>query len=528
MTTHPRPHHRTTIRAGLWAGLPLCVALGLSTSPLATAAFAAPPGTPAKTEAAQASQTPDGADTFHDAAALLPKDSVTHHNGTFGGQKMTYTATAGTLTLRDDAGKPTARMFYTAYTRDGADPAHRPVVYFFNGGPGAATAYLHLGAAGPVMLDFPTGNPADGANAQIKPNPESWLGAADLVFLDAPGTGWSVPTDPKQADKQFYGVRQDAKTFAKAIQLWASTNKRLTSPRYLAGESYGGLRAIEVASALAEDQNFLLNGLVMISPALDMTLLDTENDIVAEAFVLPSLEAANLALQHKLTPENLSQHLDKAYQYAVGPYLSTLAGTPPTGDAADDFYEAVATHTGIEQDIIAKQRGMPRPEAHDIRSRDGRLYSLYDATLSIADPFPEGVDNAQSPEPTLDGFGHAYGAAFEQYAATELRYQTELSYNLLNYAISQAWDYRDANAPIVRPIPTLRRLLAINPTLRVFIANGAYDLVCPYASSRWVAEHIPVGHGRIGLHVYPGGHMLYTRPDSRAALARDVRTFLAP
>lgn len=524
MITPTAPHHRTSARVGLWPGLPLCLALCLSTS-----ALAAPAPAPTKAETTPQAQQPSSeAETFHDAAALLPKDSVTHHSGTFGGQKMTYTATAGTLTLRDDAGKPTARMFYTAYTRDGADPAHRPVVYFFNGGPGAGTAYLHLGAAGPVMLDFPTGNPADGANAQIKPNPESWLAAADLVFLDAPGTGWSVPVDPKQADKQFYGVRQDAKTFAKAIQLWANANKRMISPRYLAGESYGGLRAIEVASALAEDQHILLNGIVMISPALDMTLLDTENDILADAFVLPSLEAANLALQHKLTPETMTQHLDKAYQYAVGPYLSTLAGTPPTGEAADDFYEAVASHTGIEQDIIAKQRGIPRPEAHDIRSRDGHLYSLYDATLSIADPFSEGVDNAESPEPTLDGFGHAYGSAFEHYAATELRYQTDLSYNLLNYAISQAWDYRDTNAPLVRPIPTLRRLLALNPTLRVFIANGAYDLVCPYASSRWVAEHIPVGRNRIGLHVYPGGHMLYTRPDSRAALAHDVRTFLTP
>ncbi|MDE7547758.1 peptidase S10 [Acetobacter fabarum] len=524
MITRPAPYHSTSVRAGLWPGLPLCLALCLS----ATSALAVTAPAPPRTEAGQPAQTPDATDTFHDAAAMLPKDSVTHHNGTFGGQKMTYTATAGTLTLRDDAGKPTARMFYTAYTRDGADPARRPVVYFFNGGPGAGTAYLHLGAAGPVTLDFPTGNPADGANAQIRPNPESWLSAADLVFLDAPGTGWSVPTDPKQADKQFYGVKQDAKAFAKAIQLWANANKRLMSPRYLAGESYGGLRAIEVANALAEDQHILLNGMIMISPALDMTLLDTENNILAEAFVLPSLEAANLALQHKLTPENTAQHLDTAYRYATGPYLSTLAGTPPAGDDAEDFYEAVANHTGIEQDIITKQRGMPRPEAHDIRSRDGRLYSLYDATLSIADPFPEGVDNGESPDPMLDGFGHAYGSAFEQYATTELRYRTDLSYNLLNDAISQTWDYRDANTPIVRPIPTLRRLLALNPTLRVFIANGAYDLVCPYASSRWVAEHIPVGRSRIGLHVYPGGHMLYTRTDSLAALARDVRTFLAP
>lgn len=148
---------------------------------------------------------------------------------------------------------------------------------------------------------------------------------------------------------------------------------------------------------------------------------------------------------------------------------------------------------------------MPRPEAHDIRSRDGRLYSLYDATLSIADPFPEGVDNGESPEPTLDGFGHAYGSAFEHYATTELRYQTELSYNLLNYAISQAWDYRDTNAPIVRPIPTLRRLLALNPTCGCLLPTArmiwcapmlppaGWRSIFPWAAAVLACMFIPVG-----------------------------------
>ncbi|MGD7070369.1 S10 family peptidase [Acetobacter sp. AAB5] len=505
----------------------LAVALSLSTTAIAATEPSPPPAKPAPPVTGPAPaqiQT----DTFHNAAALLPQDAITHHTGIFDKRKISYTAHTGTLTLRDDDGAPTARVFYVAYTQDGVDPAHRPVAYFFNGGPGAGTAYLHLGAAGPSILSFPNGNPADGANAQLIPNTESWLAAADLVFIDAPGTGWSIPTDTKKAAKTFYGVKQDAHAFAKAIQLWAQSNNRQISPRYLVGESYGGLRAIEVADALAQDQNILVNGIIMISPALDMTLLDTANDILATSFVLPSLEASQLALQHKLTPENAAGHLDSAYHYAIGPYLSTLANAPLAGNAAQDFYEDVATHSGIPLETVAKERGMLQPEAHDVRSRNGRLYSLYDGTFSIADPFPEGVENGASPDPILDGFTRAYGSAFEQYAATSLNFRTSLSYSLLNMKVNEVWDYRDGGSPIVRPIPTLRRLLALNPTLRVFIANGYYDLVCPFASSRWVAEHIPVGRNRIALHTYPGGHMIYIRADSRAALAQDAKTFMTP
>lgn len=510
-----------TMRHG---ALAFSVVLSLSAAPLgARAEPAAQQKPPTKPET---STTPSP--IFQGAAALLPEDSITHHSAPFNGHKLAYTAHTGTLTLRDDAGKPTARMFYVAYTQDGANPARRPVSFFFNGGPGAGTAYLHLGAAGPTALSFPAGNPTDGANAKLGPNPDSWLPQTDMVFIDAPGTGWSVPTDEKTAEKTFYGIKPDAQAFAKTIQLWASTNKRLTSPRYLVGESYGGIRAIEVADALAKQQNLMVNGLILISPALDMSLLDSTANPLATALVLPSFEASRLALQHKLVPETAAHQLDEAYHYALGPYLSTLVNTPPTGEAAKAFYTEVADHTGLPFDVVSKERGAPQADAHDVRSRDGRLYTLYDGTLSIADPYPEGIDNSDSPDPTLAGFGRAYGSNFEYYAATDLNFKTDLSYKLLNMKVNAAWDFRGNEEPVAHQIPTLRRLLALNPTLRVFIANGYYDLVCPFASTRWVVEHVPVGRNRIGLHTYPGGHMLYTRPDTRAALARDVQAFLTP
>ncbi|NLI26482.1 MAG: peptidase S10 [Acetobacter sp.] len=460
--------------------------------------------------------------TFKGNAALLPADSITKHVATINGKKLPYTAHAGTLTLRDANGDPSARVFYVAYTLDGAATEKRPVTFFFNGGPGGATAYLNLGAAGPVALTFPDGNPTDGVAAKLGPNPDSWLPSTDMVFIDAVGTGYSQPTNPEKAGKEFYGTKQDGRAFAKAISLWIGQNNRHTSPLWLAGESYGGIRSIEVATALQQQQNILLHGIVMVSPALEMKFLDTSSNPLGSAMLLPSFAAAELERQHKLTPEAA----DAAWKYAFGPYLLATGGEPLTGDAAKAFYSKVATMTGLPESVVASQSGMPDPQAHDVRSRNGRLMTLYDATVTIADPYPDGVENGNSPDPTLFGFGRAYGGAFEGYAAQDLGFRTDLTYNLLNLDVNRQWDFRGEGEMIASEIPAMRQLLALNPSLRIFIANGYFDLACPFGSSRWVASRLPVGRDRVSLHVYPGGHMIYTRADSRAALSHDVQTFL--
>ena len=450
---------------------------------------------------------------------LLPADSVTHHAFSAPGISLGYTATAGTLTLRDDDGKPSARMFYVSYVADGQPVAKRPVSFFFNGGPGAGSAFLHLGAAGPVALNFPAANPTDGAGATLEPNPDSWLRFTDMVFIDAVGTGYSLPAHPDKADKQFYGVGADGRTFAQAIRLWLEKNAREPSPKYLVGESYGGVRSIATAWALQTIENIPPTGIVMISPAIEMNLLTDPDNPISDAVLLPSLAASSLELQHHLTPGAVQA----AYDYAFGSYLSTLAGEPPTGDAATQFYAKVAQVTGLPVSVVAKERGQLDPQAHDVRSRDGRLYSLYDGTVSIADPYPEGVDSDDSPEPVLRGYGLAYGNAFTGYVGQALNWHTTLRYDLLNLKVNRSWNYKGENGNLVaRTMPELRKLLALDPSLRVFIANGTFDLVCPFSGSRWLIEHMPVGRDRVRLKVYPGGHMLYTRPDSRAALSHDV------
>lgn len=457
------------------------------------------------------------------AAGLLPADSVTHHHFKSDGRSLSYTAHAGTLTLRDSDGKPTAKVFYVAYTADGSKDPNRPVSFFFNGGPGAGSAYLNLGAAGPKTLAFPADNPNDGGKAKLVDNPDSWLPATDMVFIDAVGTGYSRPTDPKKAADEFYGVKKDAKAFAKTIQLWIAANGREASPHFLVGESYGGIRSIQVADALQQQQNLIINGIVMISPAIEMSFLDSGSDPLSAAMILPSFIASHLDAEHKLTP----QAIDAAYAYAFGPYLSTLANALPRGENARKFYTEVSQKTGIPEDVVAKERAMLDPMAHDVRSRDGRLYGLYDFTQSIADPYPEGVDNGDSPEMTLSGFGRAYGNAFTGYVRNDLGFKTDLTYDLLSMKVNGAWKYAEGGPFATKQTPVLRKLLALDPSLHIFIANGYFDMACPFGTTRWTHDHIPVGANRIGLHLYPGGHMLYARPGSRAALWHDVSNFYA-
>jgi carboxypeptidase C (cathepsin A) len=480
----------------------------------AQAGHAAPPDAQPAQDRSQADK--GGGDRTRSRLAMLPSDSVTQHSITVAGQTLAYTATAGTLKLRDDNGDPIAAVFYTAYTLNGAKPGTRPISFFFNGGPGAGSAYLHMGAAGPRVLSFGA-DEADGSQAQLIDNDNTWLRFTDMVFIDPVGTGYSLAAKPEEAAKRFWGVRQDAQSLAKVIALWLTRNGRTASPKYVVGESYGGIRSVKVARALEHDQGVILNGIVMVSPLLEEQYFFSD-DPMTYAFWVPTLAAAALERQHKLTPAAA----DAAYQYAVGPYLSTIAGTPPLGQAATDFYTHLADLTGLPEAVVAKERGLLHPAAHDVRSLNGRLYSLYELSLSIPDPAPEGVDNEDSPDPLLDGYGRAYGLAFAGYAADTLGFHTDLTYRLLDDEVNSKWEWREGGRHVLSTSDDLKKLLALNPSLHVLIAHGYFDSVCPFAATRWLATHLPVGGDRVTLKVYPGGHMLYTRPAARAALASDV------
>jgi carboxypeptidase C (cathepsin A) len=472
-----------------------------------------PPAKPAEEKSAKPDRT-----ELTGVLALLPDDQVTRHSLTLAGQSLSYTATAGTLALRDDKGARTASVFYTAYTMPAADPKTRAVSFFFNGGPGAASAFLHLGAAGPVVLQFPAIE-TDGVDAKLVDNPDTWLPFSDLVFIDAVGTGWSRPAKPEAAAEEFWGVRQDAAACAKTVALWLAKNGRTASPKYLVGESYGGLRAIKTARDLQNAQGVLVNGIVMISPLIEWPFLeDTDDNPVADALHLPSFIAAAAERRHNFEP----QLMDAFYSYALSEYLTTIVGPPLDGDAAKTFYAKLADLTDLPAPVIARHRGRLDPGARDIRTDDGKLRSVYDFTIATSDPYPEG--GGPFLDPLLHGYARAYGSAMTGYAAESLGFRTELTYELLADDVSKKWDQHNDGSGA---LDDLRQLLALDPTLHVLVAHGWFDVLTPFGVSRFLVDHLPVGRERVSLKTYPGGHMLYIRPASRAAFAKDVNALFA-
>jgi carboxypeptidase C (cathepsin A) len=455
--------------------------------------------------------------------SLLPADAVTEHTIALAQGELAYTATAGTFSLFNQSGERSAAIFYTAFVAKGND-AHRPVTFVFNGGPGAASAFLDLGLVGPRIAAF--GKGFDGADVHLVDNPDTWLAFTDLVLIDPVGTGWSRAAKP-DGGKAFWGVQSDAESLAKVIALYVAKNGRLGSPKYILGESYGGFRAVKVARQLQNHQGIICSGILMVSPMLEGAFtFGGDRLALGAALRLPSLAAAELEREGKFS----AAALGKAEHFALTDYLSTLAGPPPSGDAATAFYARIAHMTGLSEDVVARTRGfIGDAYVKNLRAGDHKIVSHYDATFAVDDPDPEAA-GSRGPDPFLDGFIRAYGSAFVGYARDELGFKTEMTYNLLASEVSGKWDWHDGGGRAAPSVAgELRELLALTPSFRLLIAHGYSDMVTPFADSRYVLEHIPpsVEGERAALKLYRGGHMFYTDPQSRKAFGADARAFYA-
>ena len=459
------------------------------------------------------------ADQAQGLLRLLPKDSITERTVTVRGQTLTYVATAGTLDLFGQDGNRNAKIFYTAYTLKGAAADKRPLTFAFNGGPGAASVYLHLGVAGPKIAAFAN---RDGANAQLTDNPDTWLPFTDLVFVDPVGTGWSRTAKADDA-KNYYGVRPDAQMLAKVIALYVANNNRLPSPKYILGESYGGFRAMKIARTLQNDQGIVLSGIVALSPLLDGALQFGANRYALGAAIqFPSLAAAELERRSAFTPEALAA----AERFALTEYLTTLAGPAPQGEAATRFYGKVAQMTGLPVDIVARNRGFIRDAyIKHLREKSKEVVSPYDVAISMPDPFPESGDPHHD-DPVLNGFTRALGGLFVAYARNELGFETPMTYEQLSGA-NRNWDWHGESQGRASVTNDIREMLALNPGFKLLVVHGSADLVTPYGASKYVIEHLPPlgAPNRVQLKVYRGGHMFYFDPASRKAFTDEARTF---
>ncbi|NLR99433.1 carboxypeptidase [Rhizobium sp. P38BS-XIX] len=457
--------------------------------------------------------------------SLLPPDAVSEHVLNVGGKTVPYTATAGTLDLFGQDGQRSAAVFYTAYVAKNRD-ANRPVTFVFNGGPGAASAFLNLGLVGPRVLDFGADG-RDGVNAKLVDNPQSWLEFTDLVLIDPIGTGWSRAA---KADDQndFYSVASDAESLAKAIALYTAHNSRSTSPKYILGESYGGFRSVKVADSLRQDQGILISGIVMLSPLLEGRLVfGGGDDPFAASLELPSLAAAELERKNAFS----EKAVEDAQVFALREYLPALAGPPPSGDTGRDFYGRVAKLTGIPQDVVAKNQGFLGDVYRKHVDGGGTdVASAYDASFLAPDPYPQSDDD-HGGDPVLDGFVRAYGGAFSSYARDELGFHTDMTYTLLSNSVNREWKWggRNGGSRLTAGVSDdLKELLSLSPSFRVMVGQGYSDLVIPFSVNKYVLDHMPAAFAdRVALKLYRGGHMFYTRPASREQFTGDAKAFYA-
>jgi carboxypeptidase C (cathepsin A) len=457
---------------------------------------------------------------------LLPPDAVTQHTIDTPAGKLDYTATAGTLSLFDQSGERAAAIFYTAYVAKTADSAKRPLTFVFNGGPGAASAFLHLGLVGPRIAEFGM-NGRDATGVRLADNPNTWLAFTDLVMIDPVGSGWSRAAKPDGASA-FWSVRRDAESLAKTIALYVSNNGRSASPKFILGESYGGFRAAKVARALQREQGMAVSGIIMVSPLIESALIfGGTRFALGAALQLPSLAATELERKGIFSKDKLAE----AERFAMNDYLTTLAGPAPKGEAARAFYARVAEITGLPEDLVTSSRGFIRDAyVKNLRAGDRKIVSRYDATFAADDPYPD-QRTARGPDPLLDGLTRAYGGAFSTYAREELGFKTEMTYVLLASEISGKWDWSDSGGRASASIADdIRELLSLEPTFRLLVAHGYSDMVTPYAVSRYVLDHLPpIGDpARAELRTYRGGHMFYIDAESRRAFSKDAKTFYDP
>ena len=451
----------------------------------------------------------------------LPPDSTTKQSVTLpNGKTLDFTATAGSLPLVDEAGKLQAEIAYVAYTAAPEAGRARPVTFAVNGGPGAASAYLNIGAIGPWRLPIGKDSISPSQPVGLTPNDGTWLGFTDLVFIDPVGTGYSRASDGN--GKTYWSVDSDASTLAAVIARYLRVNDRMASPKFYVGESYGGFRGPLIAEKLQEEVGVGLSGMVLLSPVLDFAWLETPRaNPWGYVLKLPSLAAGALERAGTVPTADL---LADAETYASGPYLSDLLKGPGDSAAVSRMTQRVAPLVGLDAALVRSQaaRLSTRSVQREIGRSDGRVTSAYDTGITGWDPNPDAAQSSFE-DPQLTALQAPLTSAMLDLYARTLKWPVpNMRYELLNNAVNRGWSWGSGRqAPEV--LSNLKGALALDGQLRVLVVHGFTDLVTPYYASKLLLAQVPAfAARRLSLSVYPGGHMFYTRPDSRTAFRTDA------
>ena len=435
------------------------------------------------------------------------------------GRAVRYTATVGHIDVHDSKGKTIGQVVYTAYTVPSRVYA-RPVTFAFNGGPGASSVFLNMGAIGPKRVNFGVQGDSPSDPAVLHDNPNSWLGFTDMVFIDPIGTGFSRSLEDADATKKdFFDSKTDIEYLSRVVYDWLVKNGRLTSNKYLIGESYGGFRVPKLAYYLQSRMGVGLSGIVMVSPYLDPAATGEETALSPLPWMinLPAMAAGHFEREGELTPARMAEVENYTRTQFVTDFL---AGTEDKA-ATDRLSARVAELTGLDPVLVRRMNGRVDIGTYlrEIRRSTGQVGSVYDSNVTAWDPFP-GSAEAQYNDPLLDGIIAPTTSAAVDFITNQVGWKDDAHYETLSYDVNNAWKRDDTDSPVT----DLRKAIGNDPKMAVMIVHGWDDLSCPYFGSKLIVDQMP-SHGpfqNVQLHVYPGGHMFYARPDSGQAFKRDA------
>jgi carboxypeptidase C (cathepsin A) len=454
----------------------------------------------------------------------LPPDSTTRQTLDLPGRRLAFAATAGSIRLFDDKGEPQADIAYTAYQLDGADPVTRPVTFLFNGGPGAASAYLQLGAAGPWRLAINGDAAISSGPPVVLPNAETWLDFTDLVFIDPVGTGYSrFVAAGDDVRKRMFSVDGDVSSIAVTIRRWLEKYDRLLSPKFVAGESYGGIRGPKIVRNLQLEQGVGVKGLILVSPLLDFREF-SGSSILQYVWSLPTMAAVAREAKGAVASTDLAD----VEAYAHGEFLADLIKGEADAVATTRLADKVAGLTGIDQAVSRRLAG--RFDTNEFRReydrKNGKVTGRYDASVLGLDPNPDS-SFSHFDDPSGETLVAPLTSAVVDLTTRRLNWRPDGSYQLLNRSVERAWDFGRGVSP-AESISELRRILALDPKLKLLVGHGLFDLATPYFGSKILLDQLPAyaTPQRVRLVVYPGGHMFYLRDASRQAFRTEVQALM--
>ncbi len=468
-------------------------------------------------------------------AATTSKDelTVTHHRITICDQELEYTATAGTLVMHaeDAANKPTANIFFIAYTKDGIkNLGKRPISFCFNGGPGSSSIWLHLGMLGPRRVPIHDDAQPLAPPYKLVPNSESLLDQTDLVFIDPVSTGYSRPAAGEDK-KQFHGFDEDIESVGQFIHLYTTRYNRWQSPRFLIGESYGTLRAAGLSAHLFDRYNMTLNGIVLVSSILDFaTIVFNQNNDLPYVLFLPTYTAT--AWYHKRLPPDLQENLEKTLtevkEFAIGEYNNALfKGDDLPAAERRAIIDKLVRYTGLSPEFL--DRNEIRVDnyrfAKNILQDERKLVGRFDSRFVGVDSNPG--ENRAGYDPSSAAIFPPYTATLYHYLHNELNIKRDVPYEVISDKV-RPWNYRRFTNNYANAIGALNDAMTKNTHLKVFVASGYFDLATPFLGSEYTFNHLGLGpelRKNITIAYYDAGHMMYVHGPSLQKLKADLVRF---